>query len=90
MLERLKVSDIVFGSETDNVKLLTKAAGIQLNSKKYQDKVKKMIDQGLNYPTALAKSLDMKVNIFNILSVLESIYYSWNYVSGFLSFQNIS
>ena len=65
MLERLKVTDIVFGSETDNVKLLTKAADIQLNNKKYQDKVKKMIDQGLNYPTALAKSLDMKVNIFN-------------------------
>jgi len=65
LLERLKVTDIVFGSETDNVKLLKKAADIQINNKDYQDKVKNLINKGLNYPTALAKGLDMKINIFN-------------------------
>jgi len=65
LLERLKVTDIVFGSETDNIKLLKKAADIQLNNKEYQSKVKGLIDKGLNYPTAMAKGLDMKVNIFN-------------------------
>ena len=65
LLERLKVTDIVFGSETDNVKLLKKAADIQINNKDYQSKVKSLIDKGLNYPTAMAKGLDLKVNIFN-------------------------
>ncbi len=65
LLERLKVTDIVFGSETNNIKLLKKAADIQINNKDYQEKVKTLINKGLNYPTALAKGLDMKVNIFN-------------------------
>jgi len=65
LLERLKVTDIVFGSETDNIKLLKKAADIQINNKNYQKKVKSFIDKGLNYPTAMAKGLDMKINIFN-------------------------
>jgi len=65
LLERLKVTDIVFGSETDNVKLLKKADEIKINNKDYQDKVKNLINKGLNYPTALAKGLDMKINIFN-------------------------
>ena len=65
LLERLKVTDIVFGSETDNIKLLKKAADIQINNKDYQSKVKSLIDKGLNYPTAMAKGLDMKKNIFN-------------------------
>jgi len=54
LLERLKVTDIVFGSETDNIKLLKKAADIQINNKDYQTKVKNLIDKGINYPTAMA------------------------------------
>lgn len=65
LLERLRIKHIIFGSEMNNVELLKKAADIQINNKEYQTKVKNFIDKGLNYPTALAKALNIKENIFN-------------------------
>lgn len=65
LLEKLNVTDIVFGSEMDNIELLRNAAETQLYNKNYQKKVKDFIDKGINYPTALAKALDIKDNIFN-------------------------
>lgn len=62
LLNHLKVDNIVFGSETSNINELTKIANIQ-NSSNYDTSVKKYLDKGLNYPTAMSKALyDLGLN----------------------------
>ena len=48
---------------------LTKIVDTQLNDKDYDIKVKKYLDKGLNYPTAMAKSLDISINFNNKIKV---------------------
>lgn len=57
LLNYLKIDTLVFGSESDNIKELINLANIQLNNKDYNNIVKKYLDQGINYPTALSKAL---------------------------------
>lgn len=57
ILTALKVNYLIFGSESNDVKKLEELADIQLNNKKYDRLVKNYLDEGLNYPTALSKSL---------------------------------
>ena len=57
LLKELKVDNIIFGSETNNVQELINLANIQLNNKDYDLKVKEYMDNGLNYPTAMSKAL---------------------------------
>ena len=63
ILNNLKIDILVFGSESDNIKELINLANIQLNNKDYNNIVKKYLDQGINYPTALSKALDDIKNI---------------------------
>ena len=65
LLNELKVDHIVFGSESNNIELLNKIVDIQLNDPTYQEKIKEYLDQGLNYPSALSKSLNIKEEINN-------------------------
>jgi len=64
ILKNLGVSDIVFGSEANNIELLEKVVEIQ-DSKDYNLKVKELLTKGINYPTALAQALDIQEDIFN-------------------------
>lgn len=57
ILNHLKIDTLVFGSESDNTQELINLANIQLNNKEYNNIVKKYLDQGINYPTALSKAL---------------------------------
>ena len=57
ILNKLKCDTIVFGSESNNVDELINLANIQLNNKKYDPLVKKYLDEGINYPTAMSKAL---------------------------------
>lgn len=57
ILKKLKCNKLVFGSESANIELFKKLAEIQLNNKEYNKKIKKYLKDGLNYPTALSKSL---------------------------------
>lgn len=57
LLKELKVTDIVFGSESNSLKDFINLANIQLNNKEYDNKVKDYLDKGINYPTAMAKAL---------------------------------
>jgi predicted nucleotidyltransferase len=57
ILNELKVDKIVFGSETNNIEKLKELANIQINNKKYDKLVKKYLDDGINYPSALSKAL---------------------------------
>ena len=72
ILNELKVNKIVFGSECDNINLLEKIVDIQLNDKYYDEKVKLYLDEGLNYPTAMARALNVDNSLFtpnNLLGI---------------------
>ncbi|MBQ2947323.1 MAG: nucleotidyltransferase [Bacilli bacterium] len=57
ILNELKCDTIVFGSESNNVDELINLARIQLNNKEYDLLVKKYLEEGINYPTAMSKAL---------------------------------
>ncbi len=57
-LNELKVTDIIFGSETNNVSALRKIAQKQLELN-FNDKVKENLKNGYNYPSALANALEL-------------------------------
>lgn len=57
ILNKLGCDTIIFGSESNNVDELINLANIQINNKEYNNLVKKYVDEGINYPTALSKAL---------------------------------
>ena len=57
ILNSLGVNKLVFGSECNNVKLLKDIASVQINNKVFDQKVKKELDKGNNYPTSLSLAL---------------------------------
>ncbi len=65
LLNELKVEKIVFGSESDNLSLLNKVVDIQLNDPGYESNVKRYLDEGDNYPTAMKKALNINEDINN-------------------------
>ena len=65
LLNELKVNKIIFGSESNNIDLLKKVVDIQLNDPTYEDNVKKHLDLGDNYPTAMKKALNIEEDINN-------------------------
>ncbi len=64
ILNYLGCKYLVFGSELNDVDTLIKVADMQDNID-YNTKVKELLDKGVNYPTAMAKALDIKENVFN-------------------------
>ena len=64
ILGYLGCSYLVFGSESNNVEILEKVAAIE-ESAEYNEKVKELLATGINYPTALAKALNIEEDIFN-------------------------
>ena len=65
ILNHFGVDTIVFGSESNDIELLTKIADIQVNDKNYNERVKTYLDEGINYPTAMAKALNIKRDFNN-------------------------
>lgn len=63
ILGMLKIDALVFGVETMDVNTLKTIADLQINSKEYNDMVKKLMDQGINYPTAMSTA------IYNFMSL---------------------
>ena len=53
----MKCDYLVFGSECNNIRLLTKYAQTQLSNPEYDPLVKKYMDEGNNYPTSMSKAL---------------------------------
>lgn len=60
ILNNFHVDKIVFGSETNDIETIKKIAEVQLKDSTYNNKVKAYLKEGLNYPTALAKALNIK------------------------------
>lgn len=57
ILNEFKIDNLIFGSETNDINQLKELANIQLNNKDYDNLVKKYLDEGINYPTAMSKAL---------------------------------
>lgn len=58
ILNHFKVEKLIFGSELNDIETLNKIA-IEIENPDYQNKVKELLSQGLNYPTALAKAISV-------------------------------
>ena len=65
ILNELGINKLVFGSESDNIDLLKNIANLQINNKEFDIVVKKYLDEGNNYPTALSNAID-KFNLKKI------------------------
>ena len=59
ILNKLDVDLLIFGSESDNIDALKEAALTELEDENYDNMVKDFLDDGVNYPTALSKALDL-------------------------------
>lgn len=59
LLNKLRVERIIFGSETNDIDKII-AIAKESETKEYSEEIKKLLDEGVNYPTALAKSLKTK------------------------------
>lgn len=57
ILNNLGVDKIVFGSECDDIEFLKNLANVQINND-YDSLVKKYVDDGINYPSAMSKALN--------------------------------
>ena len=57
ILNHLKIDTLIFGSESNDLKKLELIADTQINNKEYDTIVKKYLNTGINYPTALSKAL---------------------------------
>ena len=59
ILNSLGIDTLVFGSESNNLELLKELA-LKQDNIEYQEKVKNYLDKGFNYPSALAKALEVE------------------------------
>ena len=57
ILNKLKCNKLVFGSESNDIELLTILAETQINNKEYDNLIKEYTSSGFNYPTAISKAL---------------------------------
>ena len=64
ILNQLHITKLVFGSESNDINKIKEIAELQ-NEHNFDNIVKEELKKGVNYPTALAKSL--KINDFNYL-----------------------
>lgn len=73
ILSHFKVTKLVFGSELNDIEKLKNIVS-KIKCSNYQEKVKELLKKGLNYPTALAKSINIDVD-FNHPNDLLAISY---------------
>lgn len=59
LLNNFKVDRIIFGSESDDISMLEKIARTQLYDTNFDSRVKEALQEGVNYPTALARALEV-------------------------------
>lgn len=59
ILNNFKVDRIIFGSECNDVNMLDNIARTQLYDPDFDNRVKEQLKEGINYPTALAKALNI-------------------------------
>ena len=67
-LNEAGVSKIVFGSESNNVEKL-KLIAEKFSNKHTQEKIRRLLKEGVNYPTSLSKALNENVKSNDILGI---------------------
>ena len=72
MLNELNTQKLIFGSECNDINFLTKVAQKQLEDD-FNQSVKNNLKKGMNYPTALNKSLNINLNSPNDLLAISYI-----------------
>ena len=70
LLNELKVNKIIFGSECNDIELLKDIANKQVTN---DLDIKKYLDEGYNYPTALAKALNITIDSPNDILAISYI-----------------
>ena len=73
LLNNFKVDKVIFGSESNDVETLEKIARTQLYDEEFDLRVKEALKDGVNYPTALAKALDVDFDFTSIIKIQISI-----------------
>lgn len=73
ILNHFGVNKLVFGSELNDINVLNQIVE-KIESTNYQEKVKELLNTGLNYPTALSKAINIDVD-FNHPNDLLAISY---------------
>lgn len=68
ILNECNISKLVFGSECNDVEMLKKIANAQMDED-FDEKVRLQLKSGLNYPSSLATSLDVKLESNDLLGV---------------------
>ena len=63
ILNEYGIEYLVFGSESNDIDLINKIVDIELYDEDYDNRVKEYLDEGLNYPTALSKALNININL---------------------------
>jgi len=63
ILKNMNADRLVFGSETDDIEILSNIANIQIDNNEFDIKVKTYLDDGISYPTALSKAVSDLTNI---------------------------
>ena len=58
ILNELKIDRLIFGSESNDIQKLKKIASVQDNED-FNDKIKKQLDEGISYPSALKNIIDI-------------------------------
>lgn len=66
ILNYLGCTKLIFGSECNDIKLLTDIAKKELEPN-FSDKIKEALNEGINYPSALSKALGIKIDSPNDL-----------------------
>lgn len=90
ILNHFQINRIIFGSESNDMKNLEKIADIQLSSSTYQDNVKEYLKKGINYPTALAKALNIDFEFNNPNDLLAISYIkAIKQINNKISFESI-
>ena len=72
ILKYLGATKLIFGSESNDINLLTEIANKQLDGS-FNDKIKEALKEGVNYPTALNKSIGKSINTPNDLLAVSYI-----------------
>ena len=70
ILNNYKIDTLIFGSESNNINTLNKIVDLQ-SKEEYNTKVQELLDNGINYPTAMAKALniDFEFNPNDLLGI---------------------
>lgn len=67
LLDKLGCEMLIFGSESNDIKKLDEIANKQLDENNFNQRLKKHLNAGINYPTALSKALEIELNTPNDL-----------------------